>query len=73
MLDTIMVEPDLGRFTLSWRVSHPLKRNMKEMRQCVIGRMPRGFYRARDTGKTYYPSLAALITARKGVEEEVEA
>lgn len=68
-LDTLLIEPDLAQFTLSWRVSHPLKRNMKEMRQCVIGRMSRAWYRARDTGKAYYPSLGALIAARNGAEE----
>ncbi|MEE9129615.1 MAG: DUF2169 domain-containing protein [Phycisphaerales bacterium] len=70
VLDTIVIEPDLGRFTLTWRASHPLKRNMLEMRQCVIGRMSRAWYRARDTGKTYYPSLGALVAARGGVEED---
>lgn len=59
-LDTIVIEPDEGRFTLAWRASHPLKRNMLEMRQIVVGRMPRGWYRARALGKTYYPSLRDL-------------
>jgi hypothetical protein len=71
-LDTIVIEPDLGRFTLTWRAAHPLKRNIIEMRQCVVGRMPRGWYRARDLGKTYYPSLVALTASRQG-DEEVEA
>ena len=71
-LDTVVIEPDLGRFSLTWRASHPLKRNMLEMRQCVIGRMPRGWYRARDLGKTYYPSLAHL-TRGKREEEPAEA
>jgi len=63
--DTIIIEPDLGRFTLTWRASHPLKRNMLEMRQCVVGRMSRGWYHARRTGKTYSPSLAFFVR-RKG-------
>jgi hypothetical protein len=58
--DTIIIEPDLGRFTLTWRASHPLKRNMLEMRQCVVGRMSRAWYHARKSGKTYHPSLGAL-------------
>ena len=70
VLDTIVIEPDMGRFTLAWRASHPLKRNIIEMRQCVIGRMPRGWYRARDLGKTYYPSLVALAAASQGDEED---
>jgi hypothetical protein len=70
LLDTIIIEPDLGRFTLTWRASHPLKRNMLEMRQCVIGHMSRAWHRARDTGKTYYPSLGALVAAHRGDEDE---
>ena len=72
VLDTIVIEPDLGRLMLTWRASHPLKRNILEIRQCVIGRMPRGWYRARDTGKIYYPSLGALVAARRGNEEDEE-
>jgi hypothetical protein len=72
LLDTIMIEPDLGRFTLTWRASHPLKRNMLEMRQCVIGHKSRAWHRARDTGKPYYPSLGALIAARRSDEEDEE-
>jgi len=70
VLDTIVLEPDLDRFTCTWRASHPLKRNMLEMRQCVVGRMPRGWYRARDLGKTYYPSLGALVGVGQGGEED---
>ena len=70
--DTILIEPDLGRFTITWRASYPLKRNIQEMAQCVVGRMPRGWYRARDLGKTYYPSLKSLIGSQTGELEEVE-
>ena len=72
LLDTVMIEPDLGRFTLTWRASHPLKRNLLEMRQCVIGRQSRAWHRARNTGKTYYPSLRTLIAARRSDEEDEE-
>jgi hypothetical protein len=72
LLDTVMIEPDLGRFTLTWRASHPLKRNLLEMRQCVIGRQSRAWHRARNTGKTYYSSLRTLIAARRSDEEDEE-
>jgi hypothetical protein len=57
LLDTIIIEPDQRRFLLLWRASLPLKRNIFEAVQAVVGRMPRGWYRARALGKTYYPSL----------------
>ena len=61
VVDTLVIEPDLHRVLILWRASHPLKRNMLEMRQAVVGRMPRGWYRARDLGKTYYPSLSQAV------------
>ncbi len=70
VLDTIILEPDQERFMLVWRASKPLKKNIMEMKQAVVGRMPRGWYRARDLGKTYYPSLAALIDARRNGDED---
>ena len=70
-LDTILIEPDLNRFILAWRTSIPLKKSIFEIPSAVIGRMSRAWYRARDMGKDYYPSLQALIAANRG--EEVEA
>lgn len=54
-LDTVVIEPDLGRVLLVWRASQPLRRNLLEMRQVVVGKMTRGWYRARELGKTYQP------------------
>ena len=70
VIDTIMIEPDLQRFTLVWRASVPLKRNMLEMRQVLAGRMPRGWYRARDKRKSFLPSLAMLTQEKTPVEDE---
>lgn len=66
--DTIIIEPDEERFMMIWRASRPLKQNIFEVTQCVVGRMPRGWYRARDLGKEYYPSLGQLVAARQGEE-----
>jgi len=68
--DTLLIEPDLGRFLLLWRASLPLQRNMFEVAQVVVGRMPRGWYRARELGKTYYPSLKVLADERRREREE---
>jgi hypothetical protein len=68
--DTLMIEPDLGRFTMVWRASLPLRRNMFEVAQVVAGRMSSGWYRARELGKTYYPSLKALVDARRAERAE---
>ena len=65
VLDTIIIEPDQRRFMLVLRASIALKKNIFEIPQCVVGRMPRGWYRARDFGKTYYPSIADLAASRE--------
>jgi hypothetical protein len=48
-----------------WRTSFPLRRNIHEVMQVVIGRMPPGWYRARLLGKTYYASLGQLVAAKR--------
>ena len=71
--DTIIVEPDLRRFLLIWRASLPLKKNMFEITQVVAGRMPRAWYRARELGKTWYPSLKDLVDSRLEKPDTEEA
>ena len=71
--DTIIIEPDLGRFMLVWRTSLPLKKNMFEVAQVVVGRMSRAWYRARELGKTWYPSLKELVDARQAESGGAEA
>lgn len=71
VLDTVVFEPDLGRFSLVGRVSRPLKKNIFEVEQIVVGKMSRGWYRARELGKLYAPSLArAKRTARPLAPQE---
>jgi hypothetical protein len=69
--DTIIIEPDLGRFLLVWRSALPLRKNMFEISQVVVGRMSRAWNRARELGKTWYPSLKELLDARKQEPEYV--
>ncbi len=69
VLDTIFIEPDQERFLLVWRASITLKKNIFEIPHAVVGRMPKGWYRARDLGKTYYPSLQALVSVQGGEAE----
>ena len=63
-LDTILLEPDHGLFMLCWRAATPLQKTMFEVPMGVVGRMPRGWYRARELGKTYYPNLHELVIDR---------
>jgi hypothetical protein len=69
--DTIIIEPDLGRFILLSRATRPLRRNMFEVEQVVVGRMSPGWHRARTISKPYYPSLQVLIAERKVSQEDL--
>jgi hypothetical protein len=60
VLDTVVLEPDLERFTMTWRFARPLRKNMLEISQVLVGRKSRGWWRARELGKVYYPSLSDL-------------
>ncbi len=57
VIDTIVFEPDFGRFLMLWRTSLPLRRNIFEVTGVVAGKMSPGWYRARTTGKQYFRSL----------------
>ena len=48
-LDTVLIEPDLQSFTLSWRVTRPLKKNMHEISQVLVGKKGREWWQQRDT------------------------
>lgn len=71
MADTLVLEPDLNRFTITWRAHLPLKKNMFEVPQVLAGTMPRAWWRARELGKTYYSSLEELSRSKRAqaVEE----
>jgi hypothetical protein len=72
VIDTLMIEPDLARFILIWRVSLPLRRNIFEVGEAVAGNMPRAWYRARSSTKTWYPSLGGLVEARRRERNEAQ-
>jgi hypothetical protein len=67
--DTLLLEPDLNRFSLTWRASVPLRRNLFELKQTVVGEMPYSWHskrRAERSGKAYYASLAEAVAVRAG-------
>jgi hypothetical protein len=42
--DTVVIEPDLERITVTWRVARPLQRNMFEIAQVLVGRKGRQWW-----------------------------
>lgn len=64
-IDTLVFEPDLGRFTMAWRCVQPLGRSLFDVRETIAGEMSAAWHRARRfPGKTYYPDLAAAVRDR---------
>lgn len=65
-LDTLVLEPDEERFTMTWRASLALVNSVFDVQEVVVGDMPQAWHRARRfPGKTYYPGLGALVTQRR--------
>lgn len=61
-LDTIMIEPDLERFTLTWRASHPFRKNPHEVLQILVGRKGRDWWKRQEEVPFYVsPDLLPLL------------
>ena len=58
-LDTVVIEPDLRRFTLTWRVARPLQKNLFEVAQVLVGRKGREWWQKRDT--TTFPIPVVMV------------
>lgn len=58
--DTLMIEPNRRMIHITWRATLPLERDIFEVREAIVGRHGRGFWRARSLGKTYMRGLKAL-------------
>lgn len=69
VIDTLLIDTDARQVQLTWRVSRPLRRNLFEIAQVLVGTMSTGWWRARELGKDYYPSLSSLVKARRAPEE----
>jgi len=51
LTDTILIEPDLGRVTMTWRVARPLKKNLHEISEVVVGRKGPEWWQQRGPAK----------------------
>lgn len=65
-LDTLVLEPELQRFTLTWRTHLALGRSVFDVDEVVLGETSHAWQRARQfPGKDYHPGLGALVAARR--------
>jgi len=64
-VDTIVLQPDQARFTLTWRHALPLGRSIFDVKETIVGQMSEAWHRSRRfTGKPYYTSLRDAVKAR---------
>ena len=61
-LDTIVLEPDHERLTMSWRVARPLRRNMFEIAQVLVGKKGREWWQQRE--EVAFPIPVVMVPMR---------
>lgn len=71
-LDTIVIEPDEERVTMTWRIARPLKRSMFEIAQVLIGRRGREWWQRRSEVAFPIPVVAEPFV-KTAQDEEVES
>jgi hypothetical protein len=66
-MDTIVFEPDEGRFTMTWRMHRPLKRSMHEIAQILVGRKGKEWWQQREEVK--FPIPVVMVPMEKSADE----
>jgi len=69
-LDTIAFEPDAERFTMSWRVARPLKKNMHEIAQVLVGKKGKEWWQKRE--QVAFPIPVVMVPMDKAEPQEAE-
>jgi hypothetical protein len=67
--DTIVIEPEEERVTMTWRVSRPLKKNMFEVAQVLVGKKGREWWQQREQFSFPFPIVVESMPQRESVTE----
>jgi hypothetical protein len=67
-LDTIVFEPDHEHFTMSWRVARPLKKNMFEIAQVLVGKKGREWWQQRE--EVSFPIPVVMVPVERASTTE---
>lgn len=65
-LDTLVIEPDRERLTLTWRVARPLAKNMHEIAQVLVGRKGREWWQQRE--EVAFPIPVVMVPLERAPE-----
>jgi hypothetical protein len=60
-LDTLVIEPDEERLTMTWRVAHPLRKSLFEIAQMLVGRKGREWWQQREEVAFPLPVVAEPV------------
>jgi hypothetical protein len=71
-VDTIVIEPDFEQVTMSWRVARPLKKNMFEIAQVLVGRKGKDWWQQREELLSIPVVIEPLIPTRKPKPEKAQ-
>lgn len=64
--DTLVLLPDRGLFTVTWRAVLPLARSVFDVKETIVGHMSVAWHRARRfPGKTYHHSLGEAVRQQR--------
>ena len=63
-LDTIVIEPDDERLSLTWRVARPLKRDMFEISQVLVGAKDEAWWQERGEVTVPVPAATSISAAK---------
>lgn len=63
-LDTIVIEPELQRFCVTWRVARPLKKNLHEIAQVMVGKKGRDWWQKRQ--EQAFPIPVVMVPMDRG-------
>jgi hypothetical protein len=61
-LDTLLIEPDAARVMMTWRLARPLRRDLFEIAQVLVGRKGRDWWQARE--ESGFPITLQAVPAR---------
>ena len=67
-LDTVLIEPDQQRFSLTWRVARPLKKNMFEIAQVLVGKKGKEWWQQRE--QVAFPIPVVMVPMDRPTPEE---
>jgi hypothetical protein len=70
VLDTIIIEPDEARFTLTWRANRPLRKDVFEVAQVMVGRPSKEWWAQRES--LGFPIFLSLMPSEEAAGEAAE-